>query len=161
MTISFSYTTDVRVLFRVTLFAAAVLISAAPRSRYRKASSQFLQRHSPHPPGSLPECHRPGEVAPMPLMTYEQTRAKAKAIGMVSEQDDAAVVCGPRFGHFSNDPSLTVAAIPTIAGLGQAGAPQATPTTRRPAAVDRGLEYSASPIVVLQMPKPVGDTSRR
>ena len=57
---------------------------------------------------SCQECHRPGEIGPMPLLTYEQARPWAKAI-------KAAVLQGkmppwpadPHFGKFSNDRSLT------------------------------------------------------
>ena len=42
-------------------------------------------------------CHRPGEVAPMSLLTYEQARPWARAIKTKTDgQADAAVVCGPR-----------------------------------------------------------------
>ena len=52
-------------------------------------------------------CHRAGEAAPMPLVTYEQTRPWAKAIR-------ASVITGkmppwqpdPHYGKFSNDLSL-------------------------------------------------------
>src|ERR1035438_2683253 len=52
-------------------------------------------------------CHRDGEAAPMPLLTYEQARPWAKAIR-------ASVLTGkmppwqadPRYGKFSNDLSL-------------------------------------------------------
>src|SRR5215831_9110254 len=55
-------------------------------------------------------CHRPGEAGPMPLLTYQQTRPWAKAIR-------SAVLSGkmppwqadPRYGHFSNDLSLSAA----------------------------------------------------
>src|SRR5580658_1459431 len=52
-------------------------------------------------------CHRDGEAAPMPLLTYDQTRPWAKAIR-------ASVLNGkmppwqpdPHYGKFSNDLSL-------------------------------------------------------
>src|SRR5215813_8774891 len=52
-------------------------------------------------------CHRPGEAAPMSLLTYEQARPWARAIR-------AAVLTGkmppwqadPHYGKFSNDLSL-------------------------------------------------------
>ncbi|HLH41358.1 MAG TPA: cytochrome c [Bryobacteraceae bacterium] len=53
-------------------------------------------------------CHRPGEIAPMPLLTYQETRPWAKAIR-------SAVLTGKmppwqadsRYGKFRNDLSLT------------------------------------------------------
>lgn len=55
-------------------------------------------------------CHRPGEVGPMPLLTFQQARPWAKAIR-------SAVLSGkmppwqadPRYGKFANDCSLTQA----------------------------------------------------
>src|SRR5947207_7029216 len=60
-------------------------------------------------------CHRPGEIAPMSFLSYQTARPWAKAM-------KAAVVAGkmppwgadPRYGLFSNDPSLTQSEIATI-----------------------------------------------
>src|SRR5271169_2492800 len=69
-------------------------------------------------------CHRPGEVAPMPLVTYDQTRpwagAMARAVGMKMMPPWFA---DPRYGHFANDASLTEPQIATISAWNAAGAP--------------------------------------
>ena len=46
--------------------------SAAPPTFY-KVILPLLQKH-------CQSCHRPGEIGPMPLLTYEDTRPWAKAI---------------------------------------------------------------------------------
>jgi len=74
---------------------------------------------------SCQECHRPSEIAPMPLVTYQQVRPWAKGI-------KAAVLAGkmppwpadPHFGKFSNDRSLTKAQIDTIVAWVDANAPE-------------------------------------
>ena len=39
-------------------------------------------------------CHRPGEIANLPLVTYEQAQPVARKIGAaVANEDDAAMVC--------------------------------------------------------------------
>src|SRR3954452_12408170 len=57
-------------------------------------------------------CHRPGEVAPMPLVTYEQTRAWASGIAKaVQAKRMPPWFADPRVGKFSNDPSLSEAQV--------------------------------------------------
>ena len=65
-------------------------------------------------------CHRPGQAAPMPLLTYKQARPWAKAIResvmarrMPPWHADAAVA------RYRNDLSLTEAQRHTLAALGQ------------------------------------------
>jgi peroxiredoxin len=54
------------------------------------------------------ECHRPGQVAPFALESYEQARKHAKAIReVVAERRMPPWHADPRYGHFSNDRSLT------------------------------------------------------
>ena len=49
-------------------------------------------------------CHRPGEVAPMSLMSYSDARPWAKAIkAAVVSQKMPPWFADPKYGHFSND----------------------------------------------------------
>src|SRR6266851_895390 len=53
------------------------------------------------------ECHRPGQIAPMPFLSYRQTRPWAKAIReAVLTRKMPPWFADPRFGHFANDRSL-------------------------------------------------------
>lgn len=53
-------------------------------------------------------CHRPGEIGPMPLLTYKQARPWAKAIReAVQLRKMPPWFADRRFGEFANDPSLT------------------------------------------------------
>ncbi len=53
-------------------------------------------------------CHRPGEIGPMPLVTYEQTRRWSKAIAQAVESRKMPPwFADPQYGRFSNDPSLS------------------------------------------------------
>lgn len=52
-------------------------------------------------------CHRPGQVGPFSLLTYEQARGRAQAIReVVEERRMPPWHADPRYGHFSNDRSL-------------------------------------------------------
>jgi hypothetical protein len=69
-------------------------------------------------------CHRPGEIGPMPLLTYDDARPWAKSI-------KSAVLTGkmppwfadPRYGHFSNDRRLSTADVAKLTTWVDAGAP--------------------------------------
>jgi hypothetical protein len=69
-------------------------------------------------------CHRAGEAAPMPLVSYEQTRPWAGKIAAAVEMKVMPPwFADPRYGHFANDPSLSAEQIATIAAWADAGAP--------------------------------------
>src|SRR5437016_5341143 len=70
-------------------------------------------------------CHRPGNIAPMSLLTYENARPWAKAMkAAVSSRKMPPWFADPQYGHFSNDPSLKQSDIDTIAKWAESGAPQ-------------------------------------
>ncbi len=71
------------------------------------------------------ECHRPGESAPMSLLTYEQARPWAKAIRQaVLTRSMPPWLADPRYGHFANERRLTQAEIDTIVAWADSGAPE-------------------------------------
>ncbi len=70
-------------------------------------------------------CHRPGEIGPMPLETYAQTRPWARSIReAVLLKRMPPWHADPRHGKFVNDLSLTPAEIQTLAAWADAGAPE-------------------------------------
>jgi mono/diheme cytochrome c family protein len=80
-------------------------------------------------------CHRGGAMAPMSLVTFEETRPWAKAIKRQVEtrtmppwELDKTV----GIQHFQNDPSLTDAQIDTIVRWVNEGAPQGNPKDMPP-----------------------------
>jgi hypothetical protein len=73
-------------------------------------------------------CHRPGEVAPMSLLTFQETRPWARAIKeKVVSRQMPPWFADPAVGAFANDPRLSPTEIATIAGWVDAGAPQGDP----------------------------------
>jgi mono/diheme cytochrome c family protein len=122
--------------------------AAAPPSFYRDILP-ILQDH-------CQSCHRRGEVAPMPLVTYEQARLwagpMAHAVGMKMMPPWFA---DPRFGRFADDPSLTEQQIAAIVSWAAAGAP-AGDVHDAPAPHDWTEGWNiAPPDQVVKMPKPV------
>ena len=89
----------------------------APATFYRDALPVLQNR--------CQTCHRPGEAAPMPFMTYEQARPWAKAIKTaVLSHKMPPWYADPSIGHFANDPSLTAQELQTLVAWVDAGAPE-------------------------------------
>ena len=104
----------------VGAFQQAVPPSPAPT--FYKDVLPILQDH-------CQSCHRPGEIAPMPLVTYEQTQPWGDAIAHSVEMKMMPPwFADSRFGHFANDPSLTEQQISTISAWVAAGAPAGQPS---------------------------------
>src|ERR1700756_463890 len=60
-------------------------------------------------------CHRPGEAAPMSLLTYQEARPWAKAIReAVILKRMPPWYADPHYGKFSNDRSLSQSEIETL-----------------------------------------------
>ncbi len=98
-------------------------------------------------------CHRPGQVAPMSLISYKDARPWAKAI-------KAAVIlrkmppwfADPKYGHFLNDRSLKQSEIDTLVKWADTGAAEGDPKDA-PAPVDwpKG-GWEIQPDVVMDLP---------
>jgi hypothetical protein len=70
-------------------------------------------------------CHRPGQIAPMSLLTYQDVRPWARAIkGKVESRQMPPWFADPQHGRFANDRSLAQTDIETIAKWVDAGTPQ-------------------------------------
>jgi hypothetical protein len=71
------------------------------------------------------ECHRAGEVAPMALITYSETRPWAKAIKQkVVDRSMPPWLASPENNHFKNNRRLSQKEIDTISAWVDAGAPK-------------------------------------
>jgi mono/diheme cytochrome c family protein len=107
-------------------------------------------------------CHRPGEIAPMSFLTYNETRPWAKGM-------KEAVVSGqmppwfadPAYGHFANDRRLNDAEIKTISAWADAGAPEGD-EKGKPAPITFQDGWNIKPDMIIEMPKdfnvPAGGT---
>lgn len=101
-------------------------------------------------------CHRPGEVAPMPLVTYEQTKPWARQIGeAVHMKMMPPWFADPRYGRFANDSSLTEQQVAVITAWAAAGAPAGDAHDAPPPRKWTEGWNIAPPDVIVKMPKPV------
>jgi hypothetical protein len=70
-------------------------------------------------------CHRPGEVAPFPLLTYQDAAKRAGLIAFATEKRFMPPwKPEPGFGEFAHERRLTDAQIATLRDWAAAGAPQ-------------------------------------
>ena len=70
-------------------------------------------------------CHRPNQVAPMSLLSYQDTRPWSRAIKeKVVTREMPPWHADPRFGEFRNERGLTQAEIDTIVAWVDGGAPK-------------------------------------
>src|SRR5438270_2604985 len=102
----------------------AVCICGAGSQKTDSGAPTFYKNVLPILQDHCQSCHRSGEVAPMPLMTYEQTRPWAGAMAdAVETKRMPPWFADPRYGHFANDVSLTPPQIATISMWAASGAP--------------------------------------
>jgi hypothetical protein len=99
-------------------------------------------------------CHRPGDIAPMALMTYEQARPWAASIReKVSSGEMPPWHSTDAHGTFSNDRRLSAADKDTLLRWASNGAPQGNPKDLpAPPKFAEGWEIG-TPDLVLTMPK--------
>src|SRR5262244_1929902 len=73
-------------------------------------------------------CHRPGQIAPMSLLSYKETRPWAKAIrNAVVTRKMPPWFAEPQYSHFRNDRTLAQGEIDTIVKWVDSGAPEGDP----------------------------------
>src|SRR5580704_8920283 len=98
------------------------------------------------------QCHRPGEIAPMSLLTYTDARPWAKAIkAAVVAQKMPPWFADPTVGHFANDRRLNEAQIQTLAAWVDNGAPEGDAKDKpAPRAFQEG--WNIKPDMVIEMP---------
>src|SRR6266550_2702016 len=113
-----------RTVWATTLGLAMSLASAATATAAGGAPT-FSKDVAPILFTKCVSCHRPGEVAPMSLMTYEQVRPWAKALkNKVVAREMPPWGADPRYGKFVNDGSLTSQQIEIISAWVDGGAPK-------------------------------------
>ena len=84
---------------------------------YAKHVSRILQKN-------CQECHRPGQIGPMPLLTYDDAFSWAESIReVVSDNRMPPWHADPRYGKFSNDRRLSRADRETLLAWIEQGTP--------------------------------------
>lgn len=100
-------------------------------------------------------CHRPGEAAPMSLLTYSDSRRWAKAIKeAVLVRKMPPWFADPAHGQFANDRRLSQNEIDTLVAWADSGAKEGDPNDApKPLAFAEGWAMG-KPDLVLDMPEP-------
>ncbi len=120
-------------------FGAAVLIAAGivwlgGASPHAAGIPTFSRDVAPIFYKRCAECHRPTGMAPMALMTYEDSRPWARAVRQkVTAREMPPWGADRAVGTFANDPSLSPAEIDTIAAWVDGGAPEGNRSDLPPA----------------------------
>jgi len=106
----------------------AGLVMALAAGRVKDAPVTFNRDVAPILAKNCQGCHRPGEAAPMSLLTYAEARPWAKAIReAVILRRMPPWYADSHFGKFSNDRSLSQADIDTLAAWAGSGAVEGDP----------------------------------
>jgi hypothetical protein len=111
----------------VVAFAIASTVAVAQQPPATSAPVTFTKDVAPILYRSCVRCHRPDEIAPMSLLTYNDARPWARSIKQrVSRREMPPWFLDKTIGiqKYKNDPSLSDAEIATIVKWVDAGAPQ-------------------------------------
>jgi mono/diheme cytochrome c family protein len=109
----------------LTIGLAAVLMFGAAANKPATSKVTFTKDVAPILYKSCAECHRSGEIAPMSLLTYQETRPWAKSIReRVIQRQMPPWSADPKYGHWANDPRLSQQEIDTIVAWVDSGSPK-------------------------------------
>ncbi len=107
-----------------SLAALATALGAATPPTFNKDIAPILY-------ANCSTCHRPGEVAPFPLLTYQDASKRAALIaGAVGGHFMPPWKAEPGFGDFAGERRLTDAQIALIKDWAKAGAPEGDPSAK-------------------------------
>jgi len=131
----------------ILLFGGILSAASSPQSvTFSKDVAPILQ-------DNCQTCHRPGEAAPMSLLTYQQARPWAAAISEnVTLKKMPPWFADPKYGHFANDRSLKQKDIDTLVAWAKSGAKEGDPKDLpKPAAFLEGWNIG-KPDLQIEMP---------
>src|SRR3954463_2457218 len=99
-------------------------------------------------------CHRPGQIAPMSLLTYQETRPWARSIkAKVESRQMPPWFADPKHGRFANDRSLPQAEIDALVKWVDSGTPQGDSQDAPPAIEWPADGWQIKPDVVVRGPE--------
>lgn len=104
----------------VAFFVSTSFASSEPPT-FSREIAPILQKH-------CQDCHRPGRIGPMSLLSFGETRPWAKAIRKAAaERTMPPWHADPSIGHWKNDRRMTEQEIETILAWVDAGSPEGDP----------------------------------
>ncbi len=139
-------------LIAIVCLSAIVLFANA--SQKSTTNVTFSKEVAPILYKNCAQCHRPGEMAPMSLMTYQEVRPWARSIReRVIEGSMPPWSADPKYGHWANDPRLSSEEKETISNWVTAGAPKGDDKDLPPMPKFTDGWTIGKPDVVLEMPE--------
>jgi peroxiredoxin len=128
------------------------IIGRAERSKKGVATITYSEHVASILQQRCVECHRPGEIAPFPLMTYEDARPWAEMMAeVVRERRMPPWFANPEFGHFSNSAQLPEAERNTLLAWVEQGCVEGDPAKTPPPPTFTSEWGIGEPDLVLKM----------
>ena len=138
------------------ILGVAALMSSHPVAQSPAATPTYNREIAAIINRSCSECHRPNQVAPMSLLSYQEVRPWARAIkSKVVAREMPPWFADPHYGKFKNDKSLSQKEIDAISAWVDAGAPQGTGTPpATPTFAERGWSHPSgrAPDLIIEFP---------
>jgi hypothetical protein len=134
-------------LFALILSCGAIAVAAAVDrpATFNKDVLPVLQKN-------CQSCHRPGEVAPMSFMTYQESRPWAKAMkAAVLSHKMPPWFADAKYGHFQNERRLSEADTKALVSWADNGAPEGD-AKDKPAPLAFVQGWNIKPDVTIEMP---------
>ena len=141
------------------LVVGALYPGASAQQPSPSAAVTFTKDVAPILQKSCQNCHRPGAIAPMSLVNYQDVRPWARSIKtkvVAREMPPWYIDRHIGIQKFKDDPSLTDAEVATIAKWVDAGAPQGNPADMPKPRVFADVDkwHIGKPDMIVSLPKP-------
>src|SRR6185295_11747312 len=137
------------VVITAASFSASVSAAVPDKPTFTKDVLPIFQK-------SCQDCHRPGQMAPFSLISYEEARPWARSIkDKVVSRYMPPWHIDRTIGEYSPDPSLSDAEVETIARWVDTGAPNCDPKDAPPArvfAANDTWQFGEEPDLVVTSP---------
>src|SRR5215475_6862726 len=128
------------------MFAGALAAQESPTVTFNRNVLPILQKN-------CQTCHRPGQIAPMSLLTYKEARPWAKAMkAAVATRKMPPWFADPQYGHFTNDRSLKQNDIDTIVKWADSGAAEGDAKDAPPAVEWPREGWQIRPDIIVEGP---------
>ena len=143
-----------RIALATLLVAIAAMSATTIPTRAADAPVTFTKSVLPILQKNCQSCHRPGQIAPMSLLTYEEARPWARSIKTkVESRQMPPWFADPQHGRFANDRSLPQSDIDALVKWADSGAPQGSAADAPPAIVWPADGWQIKPDLIVRGPE--------
>jgi hypothetical protein len=139
----------------ICLFGVALCVSGSAAGEMRKSAVTFTRNVAPILQKRCEECHHQGGMAPMSLVTYEETRPWARSIKeKVVRREMPPFHAVGAVGRYYNDPRLTDAEVSVITNWVDGGVMRGDPKDMPAPRVWKNEWKNGQPDLVVKVPQP-------